>query len=183
MAYPFNIRKIFTGETESEVVFIFNGVITQDLIVSLGESIRGELSLYCKPRIVNRVFAIFIEMAQNVMHYSDEKIHFDNRSYGKGQLILIKNPDGFEIITLNRVNDNQKNFLMQRNRLISNLNQEELKELYIKTRNKKSLTNTKGAGLGFIDIARRSGIPLNFEFENIDDFHHQFKLRAIVFES
>ncbi len=183
MVYPLNIREIFSGNSKNEMIFVFNGVITQDLIVLLAETIREELSLYCKPQLVNRVFAIFIEMAQNVMHHSDEKFYFDQQSFGKGQLILLKNHDGFEIITINRVNNSQKKFLMERNNLINKLNRQELKELYIKTRRQKNIVNTKGAGLGFIDIARRSGIPLSVDFENIDDYHHEFSLRVKVNKS
>jgi len=180
MAYPLNIKEIFTGDSKSEMVFVFNGIVTQDLIVSLGETIRGELSLYTKPHLVNRVFAIFIEMAQNVMHYSDEKFYFDQKSFGKGQLILLKNHEGFEIIISNRVNDTQKKFLIDRVNLVNNMNQNELKDFYLSTRRKKNIESAKGAGLGFIDIARRSGVNLNVDFENIDSFHHLFRLRVLV---
>ncbi len=183
MINPINIKEINTSDSKSEMIFAFNGVVTQDLIVTLGETIRGELSLYTKPHLVNRVFATFIEMAQNVMHYSDEKFYFDQKSYGKGQLILIKNNDGFEIVIINRVNETQKKALVKKVELVNKMNKNELKDLYIKTRRQKSIDSAKGAGLGFIDIARRSGLPLNVDFENIDSFHHLFQLRVMIQES
>jgi len=183
MVYPLHIKAIFAGESDNEIIFAFNGVITQDLIVSLGETIRCELSLQTNSKLINRVFAVFIEIAQNVMHYSDEKFNYGNKSYGKGQLILMKNPEGYEVVASNRVNSNQKKILSEKSHLINTLNQEELKELYLKTRRQKKIDSLKGAGLGFIDIARRSGLPLQVEFEDINDFHHIYKLRTMVYET
>ncbi len=180
MAYPLHIKAIFAEESDSEIIFAFNGVITQDLIVSLGETIRCELSLYTNCKLVNRVFAVFIEIAQNVMHYSDEKFYFDDKSYGKGQLILMKNPMGYEIVASNRVTSSQKKFLSERSHLVNNLNCEELKDLYIKTRRQKEIDSAKGAGLGFIDIARKSGLPLEVEFEDLNDFYYIYRLKAMV---
>lgn len=183
MVYPLKIKEIFAGDSKSEMIFAFNGIVTQDLIVSLGETIRGELSLYTKPHLVNRVFAIFIEMAQNVMHYSDEKFYFDQKSFGKGQLILVKSNDGFEIVISNRISEAQKKFLVKRVNLVNNMSQNELKDLYLKTRRQKSIESTKGAGLGFIDIARRSGKPLDVEFEDINSLNHLFRLRVLIQDS
>ncbi|GEM_PF-101254 len=180
MLYPLNINKIITGESENELIFAFNGVITQDLIVSLGETIKGELILYSRPQIVNRVFAVFVEMAQNVMHYSDEKFYCQNNSYGKGLLILVKTSDGFEVITSNKVTEIQKIWLKDHIKTMNNLNTEELKEFYLKTRRTKKFTDTKGAGLGIIDIARRSEKPLSAKFDNVNNSKYLYKLKAII---
>ena len=39
---------------------------------------------------------------------------------------------------------------------------------------------SKGAGIGFIEIARRASEPLDFDFSEVDDDHVFFALRARV---
>ena len=42
------------------------------------------------------------------------------------------------------------------------------------------LTHKGGAGLGFVDMARKSGQKLHFDFEPIDEHFSFFSLKTII---
>ncbi|MFT4680595.1 MAG: hypothetical protein ACI9YU_000424 [Flavobacteriales bacterium] len=63
---------------------------------------------------------------------------------------------------------------------INTLNSERLKELYIKLLAEPEMTG-RGAGLGLIEMARKSGEPLTFDFDNdhddLSNFYLSIKLK------
>ncbi|MFW5793139.1 MAG: SiaB family protein kinase [Bacteroidota bacterium] len=178
------LNSVFYPANGSEVVFAFNGVLSQDLIVSLGETVRGELSYHNNMALVNRIFAVFIEMTQNILHYSSEKfIVSDKKSYGIGNIVLLKNKGFYEIISTNMVEPNQMEYLNEKCRLVNRMTQEELKQLYIIRRRLKTEEGSKGAGLGLIDIVRKTSTPLEFDFLPLDNEKYQFVLKAKVDEN
>lgn len=59
---------------------------------------------------------------------------------------------------------------------LNELNKEELKDIYMTTLKSKGLSEKGGAGLGLIEMARKSGHPLTFDFKDISDEHALFYL-------
>ena len=55
-------------------------------------------------------------------------------------------------------------------------NNEELKELYRGILDVGTVTSGNGAGLGLIDLARKSGRKVSYNFEEIDDKFSFFTL-------
>jgi hypothetical protein len=155
----------FVDDIGGETILAFNGAISQDAIVGFGEILRSELHFRNPLSIVNRAFAIFIEMTQNLLHYSSERVENNGMSVGVGSVLLLKASIGYYIITSNIISEKQKQFLEKKCNLVNSLNKEDLKEFYLKKRREVAETDSKGAGLGFIDIVRRSGTPVEFLFE------------------
>lgn len=59
---------------------------------------------------------------------------------------------------------------------LNELNKEELKDIYMSTLRNKGLSEKGGAGLGLIEMARKSGHPLSYDFKEITDEHALFYL-------
>ncbi len=183
MENKLHLNSVFYPVNGSEVVFAFNGVLSQDLIVSLGETVRGELSYHCSQQIVNRIFAVFIEITQNILHYSAEKFkNEDGSEFGVGNIVLLKSKNNYEIISKNMVGKKQKELLSEKCRLINKMTKDELKQLYVIRRRLKTEEGSKGAGLGLIDIVRKTNAPMEFDFiplEN-DENNHYFLLKVSI---
>ena len=64
--------------------------------------------------------------------------------------------------------------------LISGLNKDELKKLYKEQLKKDVLPGQNGAGMGLIDIARKSSVPIEYSFEARDKSFSFYELKAIV---
>ncbi len=55
---------------EKNIVFFFLGALSQEILVEMGNQLKSHLGLSNK---LKKIFSVFIELAQNIMHYSDEK--------------------------------------------------------------------------------------------------------------
>jgi hypothetical protein len=64
---------------------------------------------------------------------------------------------------------------------INSLDKDGLKSLYKEIiKSSSGLTDKGGAGLGFVDMARKSGQKLVYKFQDIDDQTSFFSLKTIV---
>lgn len=174
------LQSNFIGNIKGKTILAFDGVLSQDAIVGLGDVLRSELHFYHPLSIVNKVFAIYIEMTQNILHYSNERIDCNGKSIGQGSVYVIAVDDGYELITTNLISEKQHRYLEKKCNLINSLSKEDLKEFYLKRRRKIGETESKGAGLGFIDIVRRSGNPVVFQFEPVSESQFLFYLSSKI---
>ncbi|MCP4105464.1 MAG: hypothetical protein GY749_08000 [Desulfobacteraceae bacterium] len=60
------------------------------------------------------------------------------------------------------------------------MNKEELKQYYKEQRKKEPKEGSKGSGLGFIDMAKKSSKPIEFDFKKIDDKVSFFSVEIII---
>jgi hypothetical protein len=63
---------------------------------------------------------------------------------------------------------------------IRDMSKEELKAHYKEQLRAEPEEGSKGAGLGFMEIARRASKPLEFDFTEIDSKHAFFALKATI---
>ncbi len=170
----------FVKNTKGNTMIAFNGVMSQETIVGMGEVLRSELHQYHPLNIVNKIFAIYIEMTQNVLHYSYLRSDSNGKSIGLGSVLVLAFPNGYRLVTANLVNEQQKENLTSKCQLINSLNEVEIKDHYLNRRRKMAEGDSKGAGLGFFDMVRRSGRPVEFIFEPIDNEQYYFYLGANI---
>jgi hypothetical protein len=116
------------------------------------------------------------------MNYSQDRIpendFHSNISFG---MILVgcKNDEYF-IVGGNRVNLKQKIKIEDALKIISTMNPEELKKYYKEKRRSNPDAESKGAGLGLIEMAKRSSKPIEYNFETIDDDNFYFTIKTII---
>ncbi|MDM8568683.1 SiaB family protein kinase, partial [Thiotrichales bacterium HSG1] len=60
------------------------------------------------------------------------------------------------------------------------MNKDELKRYYRERRREDIPKDSKGAGLGFIELARKSVKPIEFEVQKIDDNYSFFSLKTTI---
>jgi hypothetical protein len=63
---------------------------------------------------------------------------------------------------------------------IRGMSKDELKALYKEQLRAAPEEGSKGAGLGFVEIARRASKPIEFDFAEIDGTHAFFALKATI---
>jgi hypothetical protein len=63
---------------------------------------------------------------------------------------------------------------------IKDMNKDELKALYKEQLRAEPEAGSKGAGLGFMEIARRASKPIEFDFTDVDAKHAFFALKATI---
>src|SRR5438874_247118 len=113
---------------DQRIWLAFKGAISQDVLVELGTVVKNTLGFDTK---FKRLFAIFVEMTQNVLHYSAEKesLKSTGESVGVGVVTVMETVDCFRISSGNLIEKNQAQQLSARCEYINSLNNEELKML------------------------------------------------------
>lgn len=110
-----------------------------------------------------RVFHVMIECLQNITKHSDNYDEQD-KQLGNGLFVVGKDREAFYVITGNLVSISHMEALENRIVKLNTVNGVELKQMFIRQMVNGEITEKGGAGLGLIDIKRRSGKPLYYHF-------------------
>jgi hypothetical protein len=99
---------------------------------------------------------------------------------GRGIFLVSKDEEEYNITTGNLIKSDKVNGLRKMLENINNLDPEGLKQLYKQQMREGRLSPKGGAGLGFIDIARKTGEKLVYSFLEIDEDNSFFVLTSTV---
>ncbi len=178
-----NIRSILQKQG---IIFAYSGYLTEAVLSGVGEAIKNKLVIDdADTKTLRSVFAVFVEQMQNMIRYSAEKIP---NSAAKppviemryGVLTIGREGDDYVVHAGNLVERSEVARLQERLDQIRNMNKEELRALHKERLRLGPEEGSKGASLGFMEIARRASKPIEFDFADVDDKHAFFTLKASV---
>jgi len=129
--------------------------------------------------IRKRVFHIMIECLQNITKHSDDYDKND-RQIGNGLFIVGQEKESFYVVTGNLVRNEKLKALEERLITINSADRNMLKKIFLKQMMEGKLNEKGGAGLGLIDIARKSGKKLFYHFVPYDNQRHYFLLAVTI---
>ncbi len=129
-----------------------------------------------------KVFNIAVEMFQNLYHYTrDFSIEGYTDDVIRQIFLSLELDDQFcTITTSNSIKNQDINQLSIKIDQVNNLDDQGLRALYKITLNNEEFSDKGGAGLGFIDMKKRSGLPLEYEFERLDEKISRYTLKVKV---
>jgi len=165
-----NIFSIYKSMEESGIILSFKGDITSDLLTSILQIMESRLESFNEePKIRKKVYHVLVECLQNLYHHMDEIPSHINGKDRSAIFMIGKSEDGYKIITGNYILNENVSGLKKRIDEINALTKEELKEYYKQVLTNGEMSLKGGGGLGIIDIARKSGEKLEYEFLPITD--------------
>ncbi|MFN3344154.1 MAG: SiaB family protein kinase [Chloroherpetonaceae bacterium] len=175
----FDLLKYYNDMNTSRILMTFKGAISQELLVELGSLVRNQLRHDDK---IQRIFAVFVEMAQNILHYSAEKdwLQHVGREVGVGVIVISEQEEMYSISSGNAVTNADAERLEAHCRYLNALTKDKLKKLYQERRKQMPPEGSKGAGLGLIDMARKSDKPLEFSLQPLTDDKSFFTLNVSI---
>ena len=153
----------------------FEGALSQEILVSLAEMIKQRV--YDDKHLetfARKVFGIFVELAQNIQRYSSETETFDGKEIGTGSLIAFNTDKFYTITSCNKIKNSRIEFMKERCKHINSLDKEGLKAFYKETLRKSEMEKSPTGGVGLIEMTRKSGLPLKFNFIEIDNESSHF---------
>lgn len=169
---------------EQGVIFCYSGYVTETILSGLGQAIKQKLVLEdADTNTINGVFSIFVEQMQNVIRYSAEGEPNTTPSenvMGYGTLTVGRKEGAFFVTCGNKVKRNHAVNLREQLTMIQQLDRIGLKNLYKQILRGEVPEGSKGAGVGFLDIAKRASHPIEFDFIQLDDQYDYFSLKAII---
>lgn len=160
---------------------VYEGEITHQItkaFTSLAENNMERLSE--DTSVKKKVFHVMVECLQNLTKHSEDVSASDTPYAGNGVFIVGKLDGVYHVITGNpipKANIADLKAMLDR---INSLDKESLKELYKQQIKGGELSEKGGAGLGLIDIARKTGEKLDYHFEELDEERAFFMLKTTV---
>lgn len=169
----------------SGVMFAYSGYMTEQVRLAVGETLKQKLSLEdANTKTTRSVFAVFVEQMQNVIRYSAERVPEEaideaiDLSFGI--LTVGKEGEDYVLLSGNLIRREDVERVSKKLTEIQTMDHDQLKRLYKEKLREGPDEYSKGAGIGFIEIARRASRPIEFDFATVDDKHSFFALKANI---
>lgn len=170
---------------EHQTLFCFEGQIDEETIDQILETVEKKLSeVEPNKKIRKRIFSIFVECLQNIyLHAYRNNFNPAEKEQGvQHKMRLIRLQEGYLIETANPINRMKVARIKDQIERINSLSKIDLDALYLQAWQRARFMPDKGAGLGFIDIARRSGAKLECDFKPLNSQSAFFTLKVKVLE-
>lgn len=116
--------------TRQRILLCFNGPISRSLIEEIGHALRNYLHAeQAKPSEAMDVFAVYIEMTQNIRHYANLKGYGEHEA--AATVAIARNEDGHYVVSAgNLVERDDGQSLVRSIQAIANLDKAALKAAY-----------------------------------------------------
>ncbi len=164
-----------------KLMLVYEGEFTQEITKSvLAMAERNMESLGEQPKVQRKVFNVMMECLQNISRHAEK---FDEETYGKNNAIFMigKSQDAYIITSGNALLREDIPKISSRLDHVNSLDKDGLKKHYREAIKAAKIDPVKGgAGLGFIDMARKSGHKLGYDFEVMNEHLAFFSLKATI---
>ncbi|PKP22963.1 MAG: hypothetical protein CVU05_01730 [Bacteroidetes bacterium HGW-Bacteroidetes-21] len=159
----------YVGRIDSDII--------TDLISKIEESVtNSDLDIGKQLKIIMHVS---VESLQNIYHHSP--IDVENNINEKIALFSISyNNNNSTLLCGNYIHSEKIQIVKDRIEQINALNKEELKALYKLILNNQEFSEKGGGGLGLIDIARKTGTKLEFNFISLNENLYFYILKITI---
>lgn len=164
-----------------DLILIYEGEFTQEVTKSVLAMAERNMDSFGEQSSVKRkVFNVMVECLQNISKHAE---NYEPGRYAKNNAIFMigKRETDYLLTSGNAVKQVD---VADMTRKLTELNQ--MDKIQLKQRYKEiikepgGLSAKGGAGLGFVDMARKSGNPLDFDFEHIDDDLSFFSVKITI---
>jgi hypothetical protein len=176
------INKYYSELLAKEVILAYDGDVTHQVIKAFTQLVEEKLESENENETTRRcIHHVLVECLQNINRHAGV-FYSDNKNYypGKGALLISKSENYYQVITTNLILDQHVENLKKILEEINTLSDEELNKKYKQQLLKGKLSSKGGAGLGFIDIKRKTENKLEFNFYKNENGTSFFLFNALI---
>ncbi len=165
------MEKLFDYYKELEndrLSFIFNGDVSDDItdgIIRITEFNVNNFDALNK--LSRRISFIMVECFQNVVRHGKNPGEEKEKSEGLFAARLLG--DANYVSSINMIDVDEVEKLREKLNQLNSIEKDKLKALYLEVLNNEELSAKGGAGLGLIQLARKAGQPISYDFENLNE--------------
>jgi hypothetical protein len=176
-----NISDFYKHNKNDKTIVSFIGEITPDYIATVMQNLEDNLDKQSENlKVKKKVYNILIEALQNLYHHADD-INLNDNDQSPNAICVVDNyDDHYKILTGNYIKNDKIKLFETKLDKINQLTKEELKEYYLEVLNNGEKSVKDGAGLGMIDISRKTEDKLNFDFVTLDTNYSLFILKIKI---
>lgn len=175
------VRALYDTLSGDRLTFLYSGLFHDDhtaRLITLGEeflehegaekSIRGKLAF------------IMVEAYQNIIRHRAPLSPELEQGAGRSMFLLRSMAHQHEVSAVNPVTASDAASLSAELERLRTLDLQQMKQVFLRGLQSDARTERGGAGLGLIEMARRSGHELHHAFGQLDGEHQVFALQALI---
>ncbi len=169
-------RRIRDRMMRKRMMFVYRGIVTNVNSLSLLMLLEREMeSSEFGFAARKRLFMFVLESLQNVSR------HTSPNDYARMSVVAYSKSDsGYSVATGNVMDAGNVPELRKRLRQINRLDPDEVRKIYRKMLETTEISNKGGAGLGLIEMAKKTGNKLDYDFIKIDPDYYYYVLSKTV---
>lgn len=169
-------RRIRDRMTRKRLMFVYRGVVTSINSLSLLMLLEKEMeSSDFSIAGRKRLFMFVLESLQNVSRHAGRDDYA-----GMSVVAYSKTDNGYSVATGNVIRAESVPELRTRLRQINRLDPAHIRDMYRKMLNNAEFSNKGGAGLGLIEMAKKTGNRLDYDFIKMNDKYYYYVLSKTV---
>ncbi|MBK7488456.1 MAG: hypothetical protein IPI74_01285 [Bacteroidales bacterium] len=170
------IKKLRKKLSDEHLMFAYRGEVTGDNSVSLLTLLEREMEFSDFSMLGRkRLFMFVLENLQNITR------HGISRSEDITSLVVYsKTPDGYTVSTGNALKKSEVRGLRKNLQKINNLDPDKIRRSKATMLRDTKNRQVGGAGLGLMEMARKTGNRLDYDFYPIDDRYSYFILSKTI---
>jgi hypothetical protein len=167
---------------EQKLILVYEGDFTQETTKSILAMAERNLDSSAEESSTKRkVFNVMVEALQNIVKHSSESDLKAGSLISKSAIFMISKSESYYcVMTGNPIPKKHTKVLTEALNLLNSKDKDGLKELYKEIIKNSQISDKGGAGLGFVDMARKSGEKLEFMFEEMNEDYDFFSLKVNV---
>ncbi len=154
------------------VIFYHQGYFSQSIITAMAEVVKLQLEVAgVTGPTRRRLFSSFVELSQNIIHYSSDSLVADSPpgAVRHGAVCIFAEAERHQMLCVNPIATEDVDPLRERLEPLRTMSIEQIKQAYRSSLRADVPPDSKGAGLGFLTMARDASAPLEFAFHPLAD--------------
>ena len=158
--------ELYKNIYDPNILLLHKGDISFDLISIVIETLENNVEDVEDDRKIKKKFNHLVtESFQNLGHHANK----DGIPKNSEVMMVTREEDHYSITTGNLMQNESVEELKKTLEDINSKDSDELRALYKEVLSNEKYSDKGTAGLGFIDMARKAGQKLNFEFYQMDE--------------
>ena len=180
-----NLYNTYLNMEKDEIILSFKGDITKDLLTSIYQIIEARMEIDNEDhKRKKKFYHVLVECLQNMYHHMESMAENNGAptTHPSSAIFIIGKGEqgGYTVLTGNFIQKENVDPLRDRIEMINGMNPAELKAYYLERLSSTELSDKGGAGLGIIDIARKSGNKIDYDFQPLANNFSFFTLSATI---
>lgn len=163
-----------------DITLLFEGQITHQVMKALTSLVEEQLDDVVEDKVLRRIYHVMVESLQNINRHAEAYHHRGSPYPGMGLVLVAKNKERFQVTTGNIVEKAHAEEIALFLGKLNSMDKDALDDLYKKQLRDGVMSPKGGAGLGFIDIRRKTRNHLDYSFVKIDEETTFFIFTSII---
>lgn len=179
------ITDFHSSMRKHNLILVYEGEVTQEVTKAFTALAERNLESEDDGKVAKKVYHVMVECLQNIAKHADDGSAASSNDLKKGLVkngifVVGRDEDTYFITSGNPIEKENVPALKEMLDHINSLDSDGIKTLYKEKIKASRLSATGGAGLGFIDMVKKTKNKLVYSFKETGDGNYFFLLRSKV---